>query len=143
MAVPQQMKSCDKMFLILKLERRCWQLCSLAVKWQLKTVTSAWRLWKRTRVESPSCCGGCAGMLVTSSEAQRNCWCLHCRALLGGAGGVGFRQGLGVQTALQEEAEVDKQLAALPSRFAVLSLRLFYKFLIVCIPALKDRLHRH
>lgn len=35
--------------------------------------------------------------------------------------------------------EVCKELAAL-SRFTVLSLRLFYRFLIVCIPALKDRL---
>jgi len=35
---------------------------------------------------------------------------------------------------------VCKKLAALPSCFTVLSLRLFYKFLMVHMPVLKDRI---
>lgn len=126
------------MFLILKLEGCVGSCAHLQLKWQLKLAgTSAWRLWRRAQVRSPSCGGAVLVMWwLCSRQAQR----LRVTGVVCALGSARrsrscrFQVGLGsLDSTAGGSQEVCKKLAALPPYFTVLSLRLFCKLLIGCI----------
>lgn len=126
------------MFLILKLEGCVGSCAHLQFKWQLKPdVISAWRLWRRAQMRSPSCGGAVlVRWWLCSRQAQR----LRVTGVVSPLGSARRSQSCRCQVGLGSldsiaggSQEVCKKLPALPPCFTVLSLRLVCKLLIGCI----------